>query len=153
LPMASSAAFIGPRAVALSSLEVGRVAQITAGGGTEFGWAYTYALIAGTDPVPAGLTIDSETGVLTVTAPLAAGVYHINVHVQNRRGAANPIDFPITVQVYVAVTANRTGNQILHKTYDPHSGLYGTPTGNNWTAVLNAINAQILADQVTNGDD
>ena len=70
----------------------------------------------------------------------------------NRKVVSNVATFPITLTIVQGVTANRTGNQILHKTYDSHSGTYGSPSGSDWTAVFNRINTTILADQISAGD-
>jgi hypothetical protein len=132
-----------------STLETGRIGYIVAWGGDEFGYAYTYAL-DGTQP--SGVTVDSDTGILRIgTAIPAAGIYKCNVIVTNRI-KAKQATFGISIVVKAGVTSGWTTGQILHKTYLPDSGTYGTPKGNNYTTVFNAINSQILADQKTVGD-
>ena len=129
----AAAQWVSPSAFVASSLETGRIGYIVAWGGNEYGYAYTYALSG----APAGVTIDVDTGILSIGSPLSPRAYSFSVRVTNREVVSNVATFPITLTVVQGVTALRTGNQILHKTYDPLSGAYGTPIGNNYTAVLN----------------
>jgi hypothetical protein len=50
------------------------------------------------------------------------------------------------------VLANRTGTQILHKTYAVDSGAYGTPSGPDYTSVLMRVRQAIIKDQIAAGD-
>jgi hypothetical protein len=145
----AAAQWVSPSAFVASSLETGRIGYIVAWGGNEYGYAYTYALSG----APAGVTIDVDTGILSIGSPLSPRAYSFSVRVTNREVVSNVATFPITLTVVQGVTALRTGNQILHKTYDPLSGAYGTPIGNNYTAVLNKIQATIKADQVAAGEE
>ena len=145
----NAAQWVSPSAFVASSLETGRIGYIVAWGGKEFGYAYTYALSG----APAGVTIDPDTGILSIASPLAVRAYGFSVIVTNREVVTNVATFPITLTILQGVTANRTGSQILHKTYDPHSGIYGSPSGTDWTAVLLNIQKAIIADQVAAGDD
>jgi hypothetical protein len=143
-----AAKWISPSAFVASSLEGGRIGYIVAWGGNEYGYAYTYALSG----APAGVTIDVDLGILSMGSRLSPGTYSFSVRVTNRKVVSNVATFPITLTIVQGVTASRTGNQILHKTYDPHSGTYGSPSGSDWTAVFNRINTTILADQISAGD-
>jgi hypothetical protein len=134
----------------VSSLETGRIGYVVAWGGDEFGYAYTYALDGSQ---PGGVTVDVDTGVISIATGLAVGVYGLNIIVTNRRVASKVAKLAVTLQVVQGVTGNRSGAQIRHKTYDPHSGVYGKPQGSDWTAVFDAINAAILHDQIAQGDN
>jgi len=134
---------------AVSSLDIGRIGYITAWGGNEYGYAYTYALRG----QPAGLSIDADTGVMSISSRLAAGTHSFTVVVTNRGNTGLSASFPYTLAVATGITSGTPGaNQVLHKTYDPHSGAWGRPTGNNWTAVFNAMQAAIISDQKAAGD-
>jgi hypothetical protein len=126
----NAAHWVSPSAFVASSLETGRIGYIVAWGGNEFGYAYTYALSG----APAGVTIDVDTGILSIGSPLSPRAYSFSVRVTNREVVSNVATFPITLTVVQGVTAYRTGAQILHKTYNPMSGAYGRPIGNNNTA-------------------
>src|SRR5215475_12680515 len=106
-----AAKWISPSAFVASSLETGRVGYIVAWGGNEFGYAYTYALSG----APAGVTIDADTGILSIGSPLSPGAYSFSVRVTNRAVVSNVATFPVTLTIVQGVTANRTGSQILHK--------------------------------------
>ena len=142
----NAAHWVSPSAFVASSLETGRIGYIVAWGGNEFGYAYTYALSG----VPAGVTIDRDTGILSIASPLAVRAYGFSVIVTNREVVTNVATFPISLTILQGVTANRTGSQILHKTYRPES--FGSPRGTNYTAPLLAMQKQILADQSAAGD-
>lgn len=141
-----AAKWISPSAFVASSLETGRVGYIVAWGGNEFGYAYTYALSG----APAGVTIDADIGILSIGSPLSPRAYSFSVRVTNRQVVSNVATFPVTLTIVQGVTANRTGSQILHKTYRPES--FGSPSGTNYTAPLLAMQKQILADQSAAGD-
>ena len=145
----AAAQWVSPSAFTASSLETGRIGYIVAWGGNEYGYAYTYALSG----APAGVSVDVDTGILSIASPLSPWVYNFNVVVTNREVVSNVATFPITLTVVQGVTSNRSAYQILHKTYDPHSGTYGNPSGSNWTTVLLNIQTAILADQVSNGSE
>jgi hypothetical protein len=145
----NAAQWVSPSAFVASSLETGRIGYIVAWGGNEFGYAYTYALSG----APAGVTIDPDTGILSIASPLAVRAYGFSVIVTNREVVTNVATFPISLTILQGVTANQTGTQILHKTHDPHSGAYGAPTGTDWTTVLLNMQKAILADQVAAGDE
>jgi hypothetical protein len=142
----NAAQWVSPSAFVASSLETGRIGYIVAWGGNEFGYAYTYALSG----APAGVTIDPDTGILSIASPLAVRAYGFSVIVTNREVVTNIATFPISLTILQGVTANRTGSQILHKTYRPES--FGSPRGTNYTAPLLAMQKQILADQSAAGD-
>jgi hypothetical protein len=134
---------------AVSSLDTGRIGYITAWGGCEYGYAYTYTLSG----QPAALSIDVDTGVLSLSSTLAAGTYTFNVTATNRENTSLSATFPYTLTVLTGITSGSpTAGQVLHKTYDPHSGTWGTPTGNDWTAVFNAMQAAIISDQTAASD-
>ena len=142
----NAAHWVSPSAFVASSLETGRIGYIVAWGGNEFGYAYTYALSG----APAGVTIDRDTGILSIASPLAVRAYGFSVIVTNREVVTNVATFPISLTILQGVTANRTGSQILHKTYRPES--FGSPRGTNYTAPLLAMQKQILADQSAAGN-
>src|SRR5215831_16026890 len=117
---------------AVSSLDIGRIGYISAWGGNEYGYAYTYALSG----QPAGLLIDADTGVMSISSPLAAGSYSFTVVVTNRGNTGLSASFPYTLAVATGITSGTPGaNQVLHKTYDVHSGTWGKPSGTDWTSV------------------
>src|SRR6516225_115725 len=115
-----AAKWISPSAFVVSSLETGRIGYIVAWGGNEYGYAYHYSLSG----APANVTIDADTGMLSIGTALAVR------------------DFTFTLHVLQGITAGTpTTSQILHKTYDPGSGTWGAPSGNNWTNVFKAMQA------------
>src|SRR6266478_2524810 len=116
----------------VSSLETGRVGYLEAWGGEEFGFAYTYALSG----QPDGVSVDTETGILSIATPLAVGAHRFRVIVANRSAATKMARFPVTLIVRKGVTENRVGDQILHKTYVVDSCAYGRPRGDDYTQVL-----------------
>ena len=147
---AGAAQFLMTSVTSVSSLDTGRLGYAVAWGGNEFGYAYTYAL-DGTQP--AGVTIDADMGVLSAGSPIAVGAHTFGVVVTNRENTSLSASLPFTITVRQGVTSNRTGTQILHKTYDPHSGTWGTPSGNNWQSVFTAMAAAIITDQVAAGNE
>ncbi len=147
--MGTPATFLTTSFTSVSSLDTGRIGYFVAWGGSEDGYAYTYS----SSGAPAGVTVSLNAGILTFASTVPAGSYTFTVTATNREDTSAVANFSYTLNVLSGVTSGRTGTQVLHKTYDPHSGTYGTPTGNNWTSVLLAIQTAILADQVTNGDE
>ena len=141
-----AAKWISPSAFVASSLETGRIGYIVAWGGNEYGYAYTYAVSG----APAGVTIDADTGILSIGSPLSPRAYSFSVRVTNREVVSSVASFAVTLTIVQGVTGHRTGNQILHKTYRPES--FGTPRGGDYTAALLAMQKQILADQSAAGD-
>jgi hypothetical protein len=109
--VSGAAKWISPSAFVASSLETGRIGYIVAWGGNEFGYAYTYALSG----APAGVTVDTDTGILSMGSPLVPRVYSFSVRVTSREVVSNVASFPVTLTIVQGVTANDTGNQILHK--------------------------------------
>lgn len=135
----------------ISSLDTGRISTAVAWGGEEFGYAYTYTLSG----APAGVTIDIDSGMLSVAIPLpvVVGGYTFNVIATNRENGKSAT-FPITLNVIQGVTQNWVAGQVLHQTYDPHnSANFGSPSGSDWTNVLLAIQTAIIQDQVAVGDE
>jgi hypothetical protein len=136
---------------AVSSLDTGHIGYITAWGGSEYGYAYTFALSG----QPAGLSIDVDMGRLSLASPLPAGSYIFNIIVTNRENTGLSATFPYTLTALAGVTTTGTPSntgQIWHKTYDPHSGIWGSPNVNDWTAVFNAMQTTIISDQGAAGD-
>jgi len=144
-----AAKWLAQSSFTLSSLETGPIGYLDPWGGDEYGYAHTYAL----SEQPTGVVVDSDTGVLTIRTALLAGTYRFSAVVTNREVTTKVATFPVTLNVRQAVTANRTGTQILHKTYNPDSGMHGKPKGTNYNAVFQNISAAILADQVANGNE
>jgi hypothetical protein len=140
-----AAKWISPSAFVASSLETGPIGQIVAWGGNEYGYAYHYSLSG----APANVTIDADTGMLAIGTALAVKDYTFTVKVTNIEATGVTASFTFTLHVLQGITSGTpTTSQILHKTYDPGSGTWGTPSGNNWTNVFNAMQTAILADQV-----
>jgi len=148
--VATPATFLTTSFTSVSSLDTGRIGYFVAWGGSEDGYAYTYTL---SGSPPSGVSIDSDTGVLSLASPVAAGNHTFNVIATNREATSVSASFSYTLNVLTGVTSGRTGTQVLHKTYDPHSGTWGSPTGSDWTTVLLNIQTAIQADQVTNGEE
>ena len=90
---------------AVSSLDVGRIGYIAAWGGNEYGYAYTYALRG----QPAGLSIDADTGVMSISSPLAAGSYSSTVVVTNRGNTELSASFPYTLAVATGIRSGTPG--------------------------------------------
>jgi len=132
----------------VSSLETGRVGYMQAWGGDEFGYSYTYTLAG----QPNGVSIDAETGILSIASPLGVGAHRLWVIVANRRAPEKVARFSATLFVRQGVSANRVGSQILHRTYIVDSGAYGPPHGQDYTRVLANLRRAIIADQNAAGD-
>jgi hypothetical protein len=132
----------------VSSLETGRVGYLEAWGGDEFGYSYTYVLSG----QPEGVTVDADTGMLAIAAPLGVGEHRFQVIVGNHGAPAKSARFAVTLLVRQGVTASRSGNQILHKTYAVDSGDYGLPQGQDYTQVLMKLRRAIIQDQIAAGD-
>ena len=139
-----AAKWISPSAFVVSSLETGRIGYIVAWGGNEYGYAYHYSLSG----APANVTIDADTGMLAIGTALAVKDYTFTVTATNIEATGLSASFTFTLHVLQGITVGTpTTSQILHKTYDPGSGTWGVPSGNNWTNVFKAMQAAILADQ------
>src|SRR5215469_14656870 len=139
-----AARWISPSAFVVSSLETGRIGYIVAWGGSEYGYAYHYTLSG----APANVTIDADTGMLAIGTALAVKDYTFIVTATNIEATGVSASFTFTLHVLQGITSGTpTTSQILHKTYDPGSGTWGSPSGNNWTNVFKAMQAAILADQ------
>jgi hypothetical protein len=132
----------------VSSMEAGPVGYLEAWGGSEFGYGYFYSLSG----APAGVTVDADTGMLSIAAPLASGTYGFTTSVRNRGDTALAVDFPVTLEVVPGVTANRRGRAILHRDYVVDSGEYGVPSGADYTEVLMKVRRAIILDQKAVGD-
>src|SRR5215469_11874794 len=65
---------------AVSSLDTGRIGYITAWGGSEYGYAYTYSMSG----QPGALSIDADTGMMSLASTLTAGNYAFNISATNR---------------------------------------------------------------------
>jgi hypothetical protein len=144
--ISGAATWIAPTTAVASSLETGDIIQVTAWGGSEFGYAYTYALSG----APAGVAIDRDMGRIRVATALAVGAHTFSVIVTNRENTSLVASFPFTLNVLQGITTGTpTASQIRHATFDPASGTWGKPTGNNWTAVFNAMQTAILSLQAT----
>lgn len=131
-----------------SSLEAGRIGYLEAGNGEEFAGAFSYAL----GGQPGEVSVDPDTGMLTVASPLSSGIYNFEAIVANRGMPTKSARFPIRLDVREGVTADRTGAQILHKIYDVESGIYGRPDGQDYTNVLLSIRRAVIADQAAAGE-
>jgi hypothetical protein len=132
----------------VSSLETGRIGYIEAWGGSEFGYSYSYTLSG----QPAGVSVDRDTGALYLGTFMSVGVHQFQVVVANRKAPSVVSRFTVALNVKKGVTANRTGDQILHKTYRVDSGAFGKPKGTDYTQVLLNIQKAVLADQIAAGD-
>lgn len=144
------AQWIAPTSVIASSLETGDIVQITAWGGNEYGYAYTFSLDS---TAPANVAIDSDTGRLSFSATQSVGTHTFNIVTTSREaGAVAKYPFTLTVLTGVngtiGVTSPADTSHIVHFTYDPNSGTWGSPSAGDWTAVLNSMATQIIADQV-----
>jgi hypothetical protein len=143
-PAIGAATFIASTSYVASSLETGNMVYVTAWGGSEYGYAYHYALSG----APTGVTIDSDMGIIAIGTALAVGDYSFTVTATNRENTSLSASFPFTLHILQGITSGTpTASQILHKTYDPHSGTWGTPTGNDWTNVFNTMATAIISDQ------
>jgi hypothetical protein len=121
-------------------LETGRIGYLEAFGGDEFGYSYRYSLSG----QPSGLSVDVESGMLTLSSPVAVGIYMFNVTVTNRKMTSKVNSFPVTLNI---------SSSIILKKYIVDSGTYGNPVGNNYTTVLLNIRSAIIADQKAAGDE
>jgi hypothetical protein len=144
---ASAAQWLGESSFTASSLETGQIGYLEAWGGPYFGYSYRYSLSG----APAGVAVDTDTGMLSLQVPLSAGRYTFNAIVGNRKDSASST-FPVILDVVQGVTPRRTADQILHKTYAVDSGNWGTPDGLDYTAVLLNLRQAIVNDQAAAGD-
>jgi hypothetical protein len=141
-----AAKWISPSACVVSSLETGNIVTLTAWGGDEYGYAYTYTLSG----APKGVTIDADTGRLNVASALSVGDKTFTITATNREDNTKTANFTFTLHVLRAVTSGTpTSGQIRHATFDPHSGTWGRPSGNDWTNVFNAMHTAIISLQNT----
>jgi hypothetical protein len=131
-----------------SSLEAGRIGYLEAGYDDEFAGAYSYEL----QGQPGEVSVDPDTGMLTLVSALSPGIYNFEAITANRGMPTRSARFPIRLDVREGVTANRTGTQILHKIYDVDSGIYGQPDGQDYTNVLLSIRRAVIADQEATGE-
>lgn len=131
-----------------SSLETGRIGYLEAWGGDEYGYSYRYYLSG----QPSSLSADAETGMLTISSPIAAGTYTFSASVVNRKDTSKSANFTITLQVLPGVTTGWTPNHILHKTYYADDTTYGTPNGSDYSNVMMNLRQAILNDQLAVGD-
>lgn len=131
-----------------SSLEAGHVGYLEAWGGSEFGYAYTYTLSG----QPPGVTVDADSGELSLGQPLPPRSYNFKAIVRNRKDTSKTSSFAVSLRVLRGVTSRRIGSDILHKTYIVDSGTYGVPDKSDYTGVLMNIRRAILADQAAAGD-
>lgn len=132
-----AAQFISASNLVATTFETGRIGYLVAGPSYNF----SYALASG----PPGLTVDVDTGAVSLGVLLQAGSYPFSVVTHNRyTGAVS--SFALTLTVRAGVTT---------KLYDPHSGSYGANpgAGGDWTPILSSIRASILAGQAMAGDD
>lgn len=140
-----AATFMSPSGYTVSSLESGKMVYVAAGGGNEYGYAYRYSLA---NNAPAGVSIDRDTGCISITSGLALGANSFNIIANNLRNTFLQTSFPFTLNVLQGITSGTpTSGQILHKTYDPLGGLFGSPTGTVFNQVFLNINAAIQTDQ------
>jgi hypothetical protein len=131
-----------------SSLESGRIGYVDAWAPSQLAGTYVYSLVG----QPNGVSVDRETGALSLGSPLAVGMYDFIAVVTERSAPSTSTQLPIRLAVREGVTANRTGSQILHKIYVVDSGLYGRPDGQDYTNVLLSLRRAALADQRAAGD-
>jgi|UPI00048925EC hypothetical protein len=131
-----------------SSIESGRIGYIEAWGGDDFGYSYSYKLSG----EPKGLSVDGDTGILSVDTPLKAGTYQFTVAVTSHQTADKTARFRLTLKVKKGVTENRAADQILSKVYYVDSGHFGQPVGQDFTEVLSSIHSAIVKDQIVAGD-
>jgi hypothetical protein len=145
---ASPAKWLSESRFVASSMETGPIGYLEAWGGSEFGYAYSYSI----SDAPAGVTVDADTGMLSVGTPLTPGTYAFNTSVRNREDTSEIADFPVRLDVVRGVTGQRSGSDILHRDYVVDSGDYGTPVGTDYTGVLMNIRRAIILDQKSAGD-
>jgi len=145
---ASPAKWLSESRFVISSMETGPIGYLEAWGGSEFGYAYTYSI----SDAPAGVTVDADSGMLSVAAQLAVATYAFKTSVHNRGDTSKIADFPVTLEVVAGVTARRTKSAILHRDYVVDSGEYGVPVGTDYTEVLMKIRRAIILDQKAVGD-
>lgn len=148
--MTGAAQWLSEKVFSMSSLDIGLIGVVEPWGSVEFGHSYTFALGSG---APSGVTIEEDAGSITNTSALAVGDHTFPVEVTNLKDTGKVSTFYITVRVRQGVTSGRTGTQVLHKDYVVSSGTYGTPVGQDYSAVMMAIRTQIETDQAANGED
>jgi len=143
-----SAEWIYPTSMIVSTLETGHVGHVYGWGGDAFGYGYAYSL----EGAPGGVTIDRDTGRISIQNALSVGDKAFKVVVDDREDTELTARFDFTLQVKQGVTSNRTGDQILHKTYDVTSGAWGQASGNDWTNAIKAMRIAIINDQIAAGE-
>jgi hypothetical protein len=138
-----AAKWISPSAFVVSSLETGRIGYIVAWGGNEYGYAYKLRPCRGPRRSDHRFGYGDRPG----DCPGPGNLFLLRPGVQSgiRRDCELSLHPPSTRGHHERDAP--TAAQILHKTYDPHSGAWGTPRRNDWTAVFSAMAAQIISDQ------
>lgn len=144
------ATWLAESSFTVSSAETGMVGYLEAWGGSDFGYSYSYALAN----APTGLSVDPDSGMLSLATPVAAGTYSLTATVKNRKDTTKVANFPVTLKVLTAITTGTpTATQILHRDYVVDSWTSPGPTGTDYTAVLMAIRDRIVADQAAAGEE
>lgn len=123
-PIEGAARWLAPLEATVSNQETGPIVALLAWGGQGFGYSYRYAL----NGAPAGVTIDEDTGVLSIAQALAVHDYSIGIAVTDRQNAELMALFDFMLHVV---------SDITHKTYRPED------FGGN----LPNMRSRILSDQ------
>lgn len=127
-PVDGAARWCAPLEATVSSRETGPIVALTAWGGQGWGYSYRYGL----NGAPAGVTIDADTGVLSIAQALAVRDYSIGVVVTDRQDATLMALFDFMLHVV---------NGITHKTYKPEE----------FNGDVVAMGKKILVDQEAAG--
>lgn len=104
-PVDGSARWLSPLEATATSKETGPIVVLTAWGGQGWGYSYRYAL----NGAPQGVSIDADTGVLSIATALQVRDWTFGVVVTDRTDATLLAMFDFTLHVVA-------GN---HKTYKP----------------------------------
>ena len=132
------AQWLSPLELDISSLETGYIGFVCAGPATNGQlYNYSYAVLGG-----GSVSIDPDSGSVRLSSALTPGTHPITVKVTNRDDPSKSIDFILILKVRQGVTSNRTGDQILHKTYRPEQ----------FGGDLVKLRDQLIADQEAAGD-
>lgn len=115
--------------------------------GSSPGYRYDWTINAANVNVVTSLSVDAAAGSLTEAQMKTPGTYPFSATARVTAGAATvPVSGTLTVSIVTAVAA-KPSDPVTRKIYAVNSGAYGLPSGSDYTAVLFAIRAQIIADQ------
>ena len=105
------------------------IATVTAAGGVN---PYAYSFDSAFTPVPTGMTVNSSTGVVSITQNTPGGSYTVIVDATDANGWTGKISIPVTLNLLVTATSGSVGLTGTSPTFTGSST--GTPYTVNFAA-------------------